>query len=138
MYDRLKERLHEELKKIERKQDISAGDLEAAHKISDTIKNLDKICILEEEGYSDDGAWVAEGIYGRGSSYANSGRHLVRSHYSRDDGPDRYSDRRDSRGRYSRDGGRSEMMEHLEMALDSANERDRETLRRAMQSLEKA
>lgn len=136
MYDRLKDRLHEELKKIERKQDISAGDLEAAHKLSDTIKNLDKICMLEEDGYSNDGAWAAEGIYGRGSSYANRGRHLVRSHYSRDGGPDGYSDRRDSRGRYSREDGRSMMMEHLEMALDSANERDRERIRRAIKELE--
>lgn len=65
------------------------------------------------------------------------GRHMVRAHYSRDDGPGMYSDRRDDRGRYSRGDGRSMMMEHLEMALDSANECDRETIRRALKDLER-
>ena len=46
--------------------------------------------------------------------------------------------RRDSRGRYSRDDGRSEMMEHLEAALDSATEQDREDIRRFMRKLEQA
>lgn len=47
-----------------------------------------------------------------------------------------YSSRRDSRGRYSRDDGRSEMMEHIEMAIDSADERDREKIKRFMRELE--
>ena len=46
--------------------------------------------------------------------------------------------RRDSRGRYSRDDGRSEMMEHIEMAIDSADERDREKIKRFMRELENA
>ena len=49
-----------------------------------------------------------------------------------------YSTRRDKRGRYSRDDGRSEMMEHIEMAMDSANEQDRETIKRFMRQLENA
>jgi len=40
--------------------------------------------------------------------------------------------------RYSRDDGRSEMMEHLEMAMDSATEQDKETIRRFMRQLENA
>ena len=139
MYDKLKDKLHEELEKIEHKPDMSAGDLEAAHKLTDTIKNIDKICMLEEnEGYSE--AVDGDG-YGRGSSYTNRGKHYVRGHYSRDGGMrlDGYSGRRcDSRGRYSRDDGRSEMMEHLEMALDSASDQDRETIKRFMRQLENA
>lgn len=134
--EKLKEKLWEELDKIARKQDMGAGDLEVIHKLTDTIKNLDKICMLEEGGYSED-----SGDYGRGSSYANRGKHYVRGHYSRDggrDGMDGYSSRRDSRGRYSRDDGRSEMMEHLEMALDSASDQDRETIKRFMRQLENA
>lgn len=53
-------------------------------------------------------------------------------------GGDGYSSRRDSRGRYSRDDGRSEMMEHLEMAMDSATAEDRETIKRFMRQLENA
>lgn len=127
----LKEKLWAELEELADKREMGAGDLEVVHKITDTIKNIDKICMLEEDGYSEaaDG-----GDYGRGSSYANRGKHYVRGHYSRDG----YPMRRDSRGRYSRDDGRSEMMEHLEMALDSASDQDRETIKRFIRQLENA
>ena len=125
--DKLKEKLWEELEEIDRKPEIGPGDLELAHKLTDTIKNIDKICMLEE---------------GEGYSSANRGQHYVRGHYSRDgmrgDRQDGYSSRRDSRGRYSWDDGRSKMMEHLEAALDSATEQDREDIRRFMRNLENA
>lgn len=128
--EKLKEKLWEELDEIARKPEMGAGDLELAHKLTDTIKNLDKICMLEE---------------GDGYSSANRGQHYVRGHYSRDSSMDRnrnsdngYSSRRDSRGRYSRADGRSEMMEHLEMALDVADDKDRETIKRFMRQLENA
>lgn len=133
----LKEKLWAELDELAEKREMGAGDLEVVHKITDTIKNIDKICMLEDgDGYSE----AVDGMdYGRGSSYANRGKHYVRGHYSRDGGMDGYSSRRrDSRGRYSRDDGRSEMMEHLEMALDSANDQDRETIKRFMRQLENA
>lgn len=140
----LKEKLCNELEEYARKQEMGAGDLEVIHKLTDTIKNIDKICMLEEEGYSEDG-------YGGGSSYAR--RRDSRGRYSRDGGRDGmdgdgYSSRRgggrSSRGGsrrgggYSRDDGRSEMMEHLELALDSANEQDRETIKRFMREMENA
>lgn len=133
----LKEKLWAELDELADKREMGAGDLEVVHKITDTIKNIDKICALEEDGgYSE----AVDGMdYGRGSSYANRGKHCVRGHYSRDGGMDGYSSRRrDSRGRYSRDDGRSEMMEHLEMAMDTATDQDRETIKRFMHQLENA
>lgn len=146
IYD-LKEKLCEELEEYARKQDLGAGDLEVVHKLTDTIKNIDKICMLEEGGYSEDDG----NSYGRGSSYANRGQHYVRGHYSRDDGGNMgggqggYSGRRGGgRGGYSRNGGyseddgRSEMMEHLEMAMDAANEQDRETIKRFIRKIENA
>ena len=137
--ENLKDKLCEELEEYARKQDMGAGDLEVVHKLTDTIKNIDKICMLEEDGgYSS----AVDGMdYGRGSSYANRGKHYVHGHYSRDGGRYRDSDigaRRDGRGRYSRDDGRSEMMEHIEMAMDAANEQDRETIKRFMRQLENA
>ena len=138
---KIKEALWSELDKSEtaKSGELKGGELEAIHKLTDTIKNIDKICMLEEEGgYSEA---VDGDDYGRGSSYANRGKHYVRGHYSRDGGRDGmggYSSRRDSRGRYSRDDGRSEMMEHLEMALDSASDQDRETIKRFMRQLENA
>lgn len=126
----LKEKLWSELEELADKREMGAGDLEVVHKITDTIKNIDKICMLEEDGYSEA---VDGGDFGR-VSYANRGKHYVRGHYSRDG----YPMRRDSRGRYSRDDGRSEMMEHLEMALDSASDQDRETIKRFIRQLENA
>ena len=132
----LKKKLWSELEELAEKREMGAGDLEVVHKITDTIKNIDKICMLEEEGgYSEA---VDGNDYGRGSSYANRGKHYVRSHYSRDGGMDGYSSRRNRLGRYSRDDGRSEMMEHLEMALDSASDQDKETIKRFMRQLEQA
>lgn len=132
----LKEKLWAELDELADKREMGAGDLEVVHKITDTIKNIDKICMLEDGEYS---AAVDGMDYGRGSSYANRGKHYVRGHYSRDGGMDGYSSRRrDSRGRYSRDDGRSEMMEHLEMAMDTATDQDRETIKRFMRQLENA
>lgn len=132
----LKEKLWAELDELAEKREMGAGDLEVVHKITDTIKNIDKICMLEDGEYSE----AVDGMdYGRGSSYANRGKHYVRGHYSRDGGMDGYSSRRrDSRGRYSRDDGRSEMMEHLEMAMDIATDQDKETIRRFIRQLENA
>jgi len=141
LYD-LKESLMEGLKQFDtiKEGHLKMGELEALNLLTDTVKNVDKICMLEDGGgYSE--AVDGDG-YGRGSSYANRGKHYVRGHYSRDgrggNMGDGYSSRRDSRGRYSRGDGRSEMMEHLEMAMDSATNEDRETIKRFMRQLENA
>lgn len=98
MYD-LRDMLCKELDEISRKGELGAGDLEIAHKLTDTIKNIDKIEMMEDDGYSRDGDyssdgdysrggdWQADmrGTYGRGSSYARRGTHYVRGHYSRAD-----------------------------------------------------
>lgn len=128
----LKEKLCDELDEIARKPEMSAGDLEAVHKLTDTIKNLDKIEMLEDGGYSRDGDWEMEGrgSYERGASYR--GR------------------KRDSMGRYSRDGrygpttrmysraeAKDDMMAKLEDMMGSASEQERAILRQAMDKLEK-
>lgn len=134
MYD-LKEKLCRELDEIARKPEMSAGDLETVHKLTDTIKNIDKIDMLEETGeYSQAGDWEMEGrgSYNRGSSYANRGKHYVRGHYSRDG----YN--RDGRT-YSRGDAKEHMMTELEEAMNAAsNDREREVIRRCMDQLDKA
>ena len=68
LYD-LKDKLCEELEEFARKQEMGAGDLEVIHKLTDTIKNIDKICMLEEEGgYSEavDGGIGLGGYSSRG------------------------------------------------------------------------
>ena len=82
LYD-LKDKLHMELEEIARKPEMGAGDLELVHKLTDTIKNIDKICALEEDGGYSQAVDNMDG-YNRGNSYANRGKHYVRGHYSRD------------------------------------------------------
>lgn len=134
MYE-LKEKLCDELEEIARKPEMSAGDLETVHKLTDTIKNIDKIGMLEETGeYSQAGDWEMEGrgSYNRGNSYANRGKHYVRGHYSRDG----YN--RDGRT-YSRSDAKEHMMMELEEAMNAASsDREREVIRRCVDQLEKA
>lgn len=112
----LKEKFHDELEKIARKPEMSAGDLETAHKLTDTIKNIDKICMLEDDGYSGDGEWTARGNYG--SSYA--GR------------------KRDSMGRYSRDGSKEHMLSKLEdMMHDAESDRMKSAIRKCINEIER-
>lgn len=118
--DKIREQLCGELDEIARKGELGSGDLELVHKLTDTIKNIDKICMLEDDGHSRAGEWEADmrGTYGRGSSYANRGRHYVRGHYSRAD-------------------ARERMREQLSgMMRDTDDEPTREALRRCMSQLD--
>ena len=133
---------------------MSMGDLDSIHKLTDTVKNILKIDMLESEtGYSEDGAYMGEGrIYGTsydddmrrggGYSYARGrGRYAKRDsmgRYSRDDGYMR-RDRRGMRDGYSRDEGKAYMMEQLEgMMEDAEKPAEKEALRRCMEALKRA
>ena len=133
---------------------MSMGDLESIHKLTDTVKNILKIDMLEgESGYSEDGAYMGEGrIYGTsyddgmrrgvGYSYARGrGRYAKRDsmgRYSRDDGYMR-RDGRSMRDGYSRDEGKAYMMEQLEdMMEDAEKPAEKEALRRCMEALKRA
>ena len=136
MYE-LKEKLCKELDEIARKGELGAGDLEIVHKLTDTIKNLDKIEMLEDDGgYSQAGDWEIEGrAYNRGNSYARRKRDSM-GRYSRD----RRDDGRMMPNRmYSRTDAKDHMMDELEEAMNVATtDREREIIKRAMDQLEKA
>jgi hypothetical protein len=81
--EEIKEMLCEELEKIGKKGELSAGSLDIVHKLTDTIKNIDKIEMLEEGGgssYDDEGGmWTAKGSYDNGRSEARGrGRNAKR------------------------------------------------------------
>lgn len=133
---------------------MSMGDLESIHKLTDTVKNILKIDLLEsEEGYSEDGHYMGEGrIYGTsyddgmrrgvGYSYARGrGRYAKRDsmgRYSRDDGY-MHRDMRGMRDGYSRDEGKAYMMEQLEgMMEDAEKPAEKEALRRCIEALKRA
>ena len=114
MYD-LRDMLCKELDEIARKGELGAGDLD-----------IDKIEMMEGEGYSRDGDYsqrrysrdgdhsqrgYSRDRYGGGSSYARRGTHYVRGHYSRD-------------------GAKDDMKRQLQEMLDNA---DDDTIRNAIQ-----
>lgn len=123
----LKEMLCKELEEYSRKGKMSAGDLETIHKLTDTIKNIDKIEMLEEDdGHSYTGTMPGGRIgmdRGDGNSYRRQ--------------------RRDSRGRYSREGGYSyddgmaEVWEILEMMETGLPEEQREAIRRFRREMQR-
>lgn len=89
--EELREMLCEELDKITKKGELSAGSLDVVDKLTHSIKSIDTILAMEDAGYSSDDYTM------RGNSYAR-GRGS--------------NARRDSMGRYSSDnysmrGGRS-------------------------------
>lgn len=159
---KIKEMLMEELKEFEKKSDLKAGDLETIHKLTDTVKNIDKIEMLEdgEGGYSEAGGWMADGrmygTYDHGSSYARGrgrGRNAKRDsmgRYSREDGYSMnggYSEERGMRGGqgrnsrrgYSYGGAKGYMVDKLEEMMDMAEtEQERKAIEQCMMKLEQA
>jgi len=136
-YEDLRDMLCKELEEIAEKGELSAGGLDVLHKLTDTIKNIDKIAMLQEGGYSKDGDWEAEirGNYGRG--YSREGDRGGQGGYS-----SRRGQRRDSMGRYSREGRYSrggDMMEYVDMMMDEApDERTREMIRDFKEKMSRA
>jgi hypothetical protein len=134
---KLKDMLCRELDEFSRRDSIESYDLDTIHKLTDTIKNLDKIEMLEDGGYSqargggnrggmrtyardgEGGGYSYEDSFGDNDGYsqARRGQHYVRGHYSRDDGRDDMVNRLE------------EMMSHV------SSDRDREEIRRMIERM---
>ena len=102
---KLKEKLMDALYEYEEKAEKNASgklsdlEIEKIHKLTDTVKNIDKIEMLENDGYSEASDWMGEGrMYG--TSYTDGG-----NSYRRGRGRNAHRDRM---GRYSREGNYSE------------------------------
>ena len=87
---KIKKKALAELEEFGEKKELNIGDYTTIHMLTDTIKNIDKICMLEEEG----GYSQAVDMDRRMMPHYNQGGH------SYTDGG--YRQKRDSRGRYSR------------------------------------
>lgn len=132
--EKIKDKLMDELNELARKPEMSAGDLETIHKLTDTVKNIDKICMYEDTEYSGDydgGMWEAIGSYAGGNRGGmGNGRSNRGSSYARR--------RRDSMGRYSRDDGEEEMLEQLkEMMHEADDSRVKSAIKRCITEIEK-
>lgn len=155
----LKEMLCEELEEYGKKDKLDVGGLEIVDKLAHTIKNLDKIIeTYEDEEYSGEGSYEGyeggnmggsyEGSYERGGSrrgsYAREGGRGGRGGGSRrgsyamarGDGRGRGRNaRRDSMGRYSRD-GKMMAQELRELMEDAPDERIKMEMQRLIQKVE--
>ena len=148
--EKIKKMLCKELDEYAMKGKLTMADLDAVHKLTDTVKNLDKIEMLEGES---DGYSEARGgrSYMHGSSYDDDmmyserrgrGRNARRDsmgRYSSDDGMsyDDYSETRMDR-RYSRDDAKDHMMNKLGSMMEGADPNEREILKDCMRKLERA
>lgn len=142
----LKELLMEEVKKIAKKGELTAGSLETVDKLLNSIKNACKIIMMEEE--SDEGEYSQEGGYsmargggrGRGSNARRDsmGRYSSEGGYSNEGGNSYARGGRGGRGGYSRRGGYSyadENEEKVEMLREMMQEVNSEEERRALQKI---
>ena len=152
--EKIKKMLCKELDEYAMKQKLTGGDLDMIWKLTDTVKNLDKISMLEEseEGYSEARGGMRGGrSYMHGSSYDDDmmyserrgrGRYAKRDsmgRYSSEGGSsyDDYSEARMDR-RYSRDDAKDHLMNKMGEMMTSANEEQREILKDAMRKIERA
>lgn len=122
---KVEEMLCDELEKIGEKNELTAGSLETADKLSHALKNVQKIIEYYEsmgdyDGYSrDNGRSYWDGSYDRdgrgGRTGSNQYGSYDRSSYARGRGSNA---KRDSRGRYSSRGySRAEGMEDMKAEL---------------------
>ena len=156
--EKIKKMLCKELDEYAMKSKLTASDLEMVHKLTDTVKNLDKIAMLSEEseGYSEARGGRSRSSYMGGSSYdddmmyserrgrGRNARRDSRGRYSSEGGSyevgssyDDYSEARMDR-RYSRDDAKDHMMNKLGEMMSSADEEQREILKDAMRKIERA
>ena len=141
--NKIKKMLCKELEEYAMKGKLTMADLDAVHKLTDTVKNLDKIEMLEsdDDGYSE----MHMGRYGSGSSYDDRySERRGRGRYARRDSMGRYSSDMDGRYDvrmdrvYSRDDAKDHMMSKLGEMMEDADPNEREILKDAMRKIEKA
>ena len=122
----LKEMLCKELKEYGDKGELTAGTLDVVDKLAHAAKNLDKIIeAYEDEGNSGYYPYAYDDGMNRGGRSYNGGSYRGRS----------YARRRDSMGRYSRDGLADKMRELME---DAPDDRTRQEIKRMVEKLENA
>ena len=133
VYDGLRSKLSSALKEINRTGKLNGAALDELHTITDTIKNIDKIQMLENDGYSQDGGrWEANGGYDSRNSYANRrGSNYVRGYYR---GGTMHSGHHDN---MSYGDGKTMMIEQLEEMLNNADEKQQTAIRRCLEEIDR-
>lgn len=115
--------------------ELTAGDIDYLNKLTHTIKSIKTtLAMVEHDGYSERG-----GSYNMGGSYARGGR--SRNSYNRGSYARGRNARRDSMGRYSREGGYSrsadDMVEQLhDLMEDAPDEKSRQEIQKLISKME--
>ena len=145
--EKIKKMLCKELDEYAMKSKLSMADIDVIHKLTDTVKNLDKIEMLEDDGgYSEARGGMRGRSYMHGSSYDDMmySERRGRGRYAKRDSMGRYSSDMDDYSearmdrRYSRDDAKDHMMNKLGEMMTSADEEQREILKDAMRKIERA
>lgn len=118
---KLKEMLCEELEKYGKEGDLTTGSLEVVDKLAHAVKNLDKI-IENYDGGEYSSRMMPRYYY---DGYETDGRGSYRGRS--------YAQRRDSMGRYSRDGMADKLRE---LMADAPDERTKDEIRRLADKME--
>lgn len=137
----LKEMLCDELEKITKKGELSAGSLDAVDKLTHSIKSIDTIIAMDE--YSEDDGMMWDESYARGDGRRGGGNR-GRSYASRRnrDSMGRYSGDYSYRGSYARRGySRDKEMDNLKMELqemleEANSEEERKMIRKWLKQVE--
>lgn len=126
----LKDKLCQELDEMAEKP-LNPQNLDLIHKLASAAKNVDKIIMMKEDGYS--GRSYRGGSY-RGGSYDDGGSYGEGGSYARG----RRNAPRDSMGRYSGDGysRHGDMAEELRGLMADAPEHVKKDMQRLLDKLE--
>lgn len=115
---KLEDLLWKELEDYKHRDKLTMSDLEIVHKITDTLKNIEKIEMLEEGGEHSHRTHGAEPRYG--------GRY----YYDDDGGGESYRRGRSYESGRSHGEGADQMIGKLERMMDEADPKHREMLQR--------
>jgi hypothetical protein len=130
-YEKIKEMLCEELETIAKKGELTAGSLDTVDKLTHAIKSLETIMAMNE--YSEDG------YSSRGSYDGNVNSNSYARRYTREGGNSyaRYGNvRRDSMGRYSREG--DDVVHSMrELMNRTSDPKAKDAIRQAMSEIER-
>lgn len=147
--EKIKKMLCKELEEVaEMGKMKNASDLDMIWKLTDTVKNLDKIEMLEDDGGYSEARGMRGRSYMHGSSYDDDmmyserrgrGRYAKRDRmgrYSSDDGMsyDDYSEEMMDK-RYSRDDAQDHLMHKMGMMMEEADPKQRKILEEAIQKI---
>ena len=136
--EKIKKMLCKELDEYALKNKISGADLDMIWKLTDTVKNLDKIEMLEgDDGYSET---YPHYMHEDGMSYARGRRYAKRDSLGRysSDSEGSYSEETYPHRGYSRDDAKDHMMSRLGEMMESADPNEREILKETMRKLERS